>query len=106
MSVLLHQLPFPHGVMNISTPPEMTHHLLASKNDARRRLQRRAEQTINKLRKAEVLRAKGIPMEEVMWQLGVSRAPSCKWRKEYGGFEYPRAFNVVRLGFSLSVRIF
>ena len=43
-----------------------------------------AEQIIGKLREAEVLQAKGMSMEEVMRQLGISDATYYKWRKEYG----------------------
>ena len=41
-----------------------------------------AEQIISKLREAEVLQAKGMSIEEVMRQLGVSDATNYKWRKE------------------------
>ena len=44
-----------------------------------------AEQIISKLREAEVLQAKGTPMEEVLRQLSISDATYYKWRKEYGG---------------------
>jgi transposase-like protein len=44
-----------------------------------------AEQIIAKLRVAEVLQGKGIPMEEVLRQLAISDATYYKWRKEYGG---------------------
>ena len=44
-----------------------------------------AEQIIGKLREAEVLTSKGMPMEEVLRQLGISDATYYKWRKEYGG---------------------
>ena len=44
-----------------------------------------AEQIIAKLREAEVLLGKGMPMEEVLRQLAISDATYCKWRKEYGG---------------------
>jgi putative transposase len=50
-----------------------------------------AEQIISKLREAEVLQAKGMPMEEVMRQLGVSDATYYKWRKEYGGLRIDQA---------------
>ena len=50
-----------------------------------------AEQIISKLREAEVLQAKGMPMEEVMRQLGVSDATYYKWRKEYGGLRVNQA---------------
>jgi hypothetical protein len=44
-----------------------------------------AEQIIGKLREAEVLSSKGMPMEVVLRQLGISNATYHKWRKEYGG---------------------
>lgn len=50
-----------------------------------------AEQIISKLREAEVLQAKGMAMEEVMRQLGVSDATYYKWRKEYGGLRVDQA---------------
>jgi putative transposase len=50
-----------------------------------------AEEIINKLREAEVLQAKGMSMEEVMRQLGVSDATYYKWRKEYGGLRVDQA---------------
>jgi transposase-like protein len=50
-----------------------------------------AEQIITKLREAEVLQGKGMSMEEVMRQLGVSDATYYKWRKEYGGLRVDQA---------------
>lgn len=50
-----------------------------------------AEEIISKLREAEVLQAKGMSMEEVMRQLGVSDATYYKWRKEYGGLRVDQA---------------
>jgi len=50
-----------------------------------------AEQIISKLREAEVLTAKGTPLEEVLRQLGVSDATYYKWRKEYGGLRVDQA---------------
>jgi transposase-like protein len=50
-----------------------------------------AEQIIGKLREAEVLQAKGMSMEEVLRQLGVSDATYYKWRKEYGGLRVDQA---------------
>ena len=50
-----------------------------------------AEQIIGKLREAEVLQAKGMSIEEVMRQLGVSDATYYKWRKEYGGLQVDQA---------------
>jgi putative transposase len=37
------------------------------------------------LREAEVLTGKGMPMEEVLRQLGIRDATYYEWRKEYGG---------------------
>jgi putative transposase len=50
-----------------------------------------AEEIINKLREAEVLQAKGMSIEEVIRQLGVSDATYYKWRKEYGGLRVDQA---------------
>ncbi len=50
-----------------------------------------AEQIISKLREAEVLQAKGMSMEEVVRQLGVSDATYYKWRKGYGGLRVDQA---------------
>lgn len=50
-----------------------------------------AEQIITKLREAEVLQAKGMSMEEVLRQLGISDATYYKWRKEYGGLRVDHA---------------
>ena len=50
-----------------------------------------AEQIISKLREAEVLQSKGMSIEEVMRQLGVSDATYYKWRKEYGGLRVDQA---------------
>jgi transposase-like protein len=52
---------------------------------------RTAEEIINKLREAEVLQAKGMSIEEVMRQLGISDATYYKWRKEYGGLRVDQA---------------
>jgi putative transposase len=50
-----------------------------------------AEQIIGKLREAEVLTSKGMPIEEVLRQLGISDATYYKWRKEYGGLRVDQA---------------
>ncbi len=50
-----------------------------------------AEQIITKLREAEVLQGKGMSIEEVMRQLGISDATYYKWRKEYGGLRVDQA---------------
>ncbi|MGB5875440.1 MAG: transposase [Bacteroidota bacterium] len=49
------------------------------------------EQIIGKLREAEVLQGKGIPMEEISRQLGIRDATYDKWRKEYGGLRVDQA---------------
>ena len=50
-----------------------------------------AEQIIGKLREAEVLQAKGMSMEEILRQLGISDATYYKWRREYGGLRVDQA---------------
>ena len=50
-----------------------------------------AEQIVVKLREADVLLGKGMPLEEVMRQLGISDATYYKWRKEYGGLRVDQA---------------
>jgi putative transposase len=50
-----------------------------------------AEQIVAKLREADVLLGKGMPLEEVMRQLGISDATYYKWRKEYGGLRVDQA---------------
>ena len=50
-----------------------------------------AEQIIGKLREAEVLQGKGMSMDEVLRQLGISDATYYKWRKEYGGLRADQA---------------
>ena len=50
-----------------------------------------AEQIIAKLREAELLKAKGMPLEEVLRQVGISDATYYKWRKEYGGLRLDQA---------------
>jgi len=50
-----------------------------------------AEQIIAKLREAEVLQGKGMPLEEVLRQIGISDATYYKWRKEYGGLRLDQA---------------
>jgi len=50
-----------------------------------------AEEIVGKLREAEVLLSKGMSMEEVLRQLGVSDATFYKWRKEYGGLRVDQA---------------
>lgn len=50
-----------------------------------------AEQIIAKLREAEVLQGKGMPLEEVLRQVGISDATYYKWRKAYGGLRLDQA---------------
>jgi len=50
-----------------------------------------AEQIVGKLREAEVLHGKGMPMAEVLRQLGISDATYYKWRKQYGGLRIDQA---------------
>jgi transposase-like protein len=50
-----------------------------------------AEQIIAKLREAEVLQGKGMSLEEMLRQLGISDATYYKWRKEYGGLRVDQA---------------
>ena len=50
-----------------------------------------AEQIVAKLREADDLLGKGMPLEEVMRQLGISDATYYKWRKEYGGLRVDQA---------------
>jgi putative transposase len=50
-----------------------------------------AEQIIGKLREAEVLQGKGMPLEEVLRQIGISDATYYKWRNEYGGLRVEQA---------------
>jgi len=50
-----------------------------------------AEQIIGKLREAEVLQGKGMSIEEILRQLGISDATYYKWRKEYGGLRVDQA---------------
>ena len=45
------------------------------------------EQIIGKLREAEVLQGKGMQLDEILRQLGISDATYYKWRKEYGGLK-------------------
>jgi transposase-like protein len=50
-----------------------------------------AEQIIGKLREAEVLQGRGMSMEEILRQLGISDATYYKWRKEDGGLRVDQA---------------
>jgi transposase-like protein len=50
-----------------------------------------AEQIVGKMREAEVLHGKGMPMAEVLRQLGISDATYYKWRKQYGGLRIDQA---------------
>ena len=50
-----------------------------------------AEQIVGKLREAEVLQSKGMPMAEVLRQLGISDGTYYKWRKQCGGLRIDQA---------------
>jgi len=50
-----------------------------------------SEQIVGKLREAEVLQGKGMPMQEILQQLGTTDATYYKWRKEYGGLRVDQA---------------
>jgi transposase-like protein len=65
--------------------------ILDQEEDFMGRQRHTAEQIIGKLREAEVLTSKGMPMEEVLRQLGISDATYYKWRKEYGGLRVDQA---------------
>ncbi len=43
------------------------------------------EESIGKLREAEVLLSQGLPVEEMLRKIGVSAQTYYRWRKEYGG---------------------
>jgi putative transposase len=49
------------------------------------------ETIITKLREAEVLAAKGVTVEEICRQLGVTDQTYYRWRKEYGGLKMDQA---------------
>ena len=49
------------------------------------------EQIIGKLRGAEVLLSKGLPVEKVSRELGVTEQTYYRWRKEYGGMKVEQA---------------
>ena len=49
------------------------------------------EQIIGKLREAEVLLSKGLPVEQVSRKLGVTEQTYYRWRKEYGGMKVEQA---------------
>jgi transposase-like protein len=49
------------------------------------------EQIIGKLREAEVLLSKGLPVEKVSRELGVTEQTYYRWRKEYGGMKVEQA---------------
>lgn len=49
------------------------------------------EETIGKLREAEVLLAEGVGVGEVVRRLGVTQVTYYRWRKEYGGMKVNQA---------------
>ena len=55
------------------------------------RIQRSAEQIINKLREAEVLLDQGMKVPEVTRRLGITAQTYFRWRKEYGGLKTDHA---------------
>jgi putative transposase len=65
--------------------------ILGQKEGLMGRQRHTAEQIIGKLREGEVQTGKGIPLEEVLRQLGISDATYCKWRKEYRGLRVDQA---------------
>jgi hypothetical protein len=54
-----------------------------------------AEQILGKLREAEVLQGKGISMEEILRQPGISDATYYRWPKEYGGLRFDQATQLI-----------
>ncbi len=50
-----------------------------------------AEEIIHKLREAEVALAKGLSVEQVVKQLGVTVQTYYRWRREYGGLKVDQA---------------
>jgi transposase-like protein len=50
-----------------------------------------AEEIINKLHEADVLRSQGKTISEVARQLEISEMTYYKWRKEYGGLRVDQA---------------
>jgi len=65
--------------------------MLGQKEGNMGRQRHTTEQIIGKLREAEVLLGKGMSLEEVLRQLGISDATYYKWRKEYGGLRVDQA---------------
>ncbi len=50
-----------------------------------------SEQIIGKLREAEVILAKGLPLAKVVRSLGITEQTYYRWRKEYGGLRTDQA---------------
>jgi putative transposase len=55
------------------------------------RQKRTAEQIVAKLCEADVLLGNGMPLEELIRQLGISDATYYKWRKQHGGLRVDQA---------------
>ncbi len=55
------------------------------------------EQTITKLREAEVLPSQGMAVIEAVRQLGISEQTYYRWRKEYGGLDTTQAHKLKAL---------
>jgi transposase-like protein len=51
----------------------------------------RPEETVAKLREADVLLGQGKKVAEVVKALGVSEVTYCRWRQGYGGMSVPQA---------------
>jgi transposase-like protein len=49
------------------------------------------EQIIGKLREAEVLLSKGLSIEKISRELGITEQTYYRWRKEYGGMKVEQA---------------
>jgi len=49
------------------------------------------EQIIGKLREAEVLLSKGVTIEQVSRELGITEQTYYRWRKQYGGMRVEQA---------------
>lgn len=65
--------------------------ILGQKEGRKGKARHTAEQIVGKLREAEVLLGKGMSMEEVLPQVGISDATYYKWRKQYGGLRVDQA---------------
>ncbi len=55
------------------------------------------EQTINKLREAEILLSRGATLAIIWKKIGVSDCTYYRWRKEYGGMRVDQAHRLKEL---------